>query len=280
MRARSAFANWSREEFLALAAQSGSRTEFLAKLGYKKRANLGLEKLMARESLAVDAVWPDRFANDRRRPQPCHQLDLLLPAHAYFYGLCLADGHLRVSRQGDKHLVGIELSERDEAILHALHDTLPWKSSVTRRRRVSPFDGGTHSTSVLTLCSRDLGRQLMRLGIPSGKKSTLVAAPTTPYHAQAFWRGVVDGDGSVGFANGVPFISLATSSERLANDYKRFLLGTTGRAPTTSVNARDGIWNVMVVRQRARALAAALYQDGALSIERKRAAALLMNHKD
>jgi hypothetical protein len=263
---RSIFARMPLEGLVGGARLHPTRAAYLAALGFKKRHALGLELRMIAEGLSHTDLWPTPHAKERRETH--HALDLQNDTHAYFYGLALADGHLRQMDRGRGN-VAIGLASRDDGVLLQLSASLPWKSHISRRSRRTNF--GPHETTELRLHSASLRKQLLAAGFTPGSKSKICAPPITPYCATSFWRGFVDGDGSLGITgDGYPFVSLVTSSANIAAAYKTFLSGIGIPEPKSRPNARDGVWNIMVVRKNAALLAAQLYGSGNIALDRKR----------
>ncbi|MHA6631385.1 LAGLIDADG family homing endonuclease [Pseudonocardia sichuanensis] len=201
-------------------------------------------------------------------------LDLRVPEHAYFFGFAQTDGSLYAGR-GQKGRLTIELSARDADILHAFTQILSVYSSTHYRDRTTNF--GTHRAAVWSVYDLALRRELVELGLPPGRKSDTVAPPTVPFSARDYLRGVIDGDGSVGFTStGRPFISLVTASRSLAGFFCAQALEVAGAHRTLKRNTRDRIYNPMVGGDPAAPMAAWLYPKGCLALERKRAAAALV----
>lgn len=127
------------------------------------------------------------------------------------------------------------------------------------------------------MCDLAFRRELVDLGLPAGRKSATVAPPTSQYSRRDYLRGLVDGDGSVGFTGtGRPFLSFVTASEALAGFFCAQVLAVAGTVRTVNRNTRDGVSNPMVTNEPAAALAAWLYPDGCLALDRKRESAALV----
>jgi hypothetical protein len=138
------------------------------------------------------------------------------PLFSYLAGLLAADG----SHEGHPDRKGrlqIELKERDGDLLERIAAAVPWRATVRARTRTTNFSRGTYTTTTLRICAQEARQFFAAAGIPAGPKS-LTAAPPTPAFSRAdYTRGLLDGDGSLGFtANGYPFISLTTASPALA----------------------------------------------------------------
>lgn len=59
---------------------------------------------------------------------------------------------------------------------------------------------------------------LLSCGFPKENKTFNAAPPIVAYSEFDFWRGFIDGDGSLGIsAKNIPFVSLITDSESIKN---------------------------------------------------------------
>jgi hypothetical protein len=201
-------------------------------------------------------------------------LDLTLADHAYFFGFAQTDGsHYAGTRQRGR--LTIELSQRDEAVLHSFAALFDVYSRVSYRERVTNF--GKHRAAVWTLCDLGFRQELTELGLPAGPKAATVAPPATAFSVRDYLRGLIDGDGSVGFTRtGRPFISFVTASQPLAEFFCAQSLAVVGAYRTPTRNTRDGVFNPVVAGDPAAELAAWLYPDGCLALERKRESAALV----
>ena len=94
--------------------------------------------------------------------------------------------------------------------------------------------------------------------------------PTVEFSAVDYFRGLIDGDGSLGLtANGFPFLSLVTSSSSIVEDYLKFIQQITNKAKTSKPNVRDKAFNIAVYKEDAQIIAEKLYYKNCLAIPRK-----------
>lgn len=199
-------------------------------------------------------------------------MDLSSPELSYLVGLLQTDGSHSGSTAG-KGKISIELSERDADILLELQRLLPCHSLISTRIRDTNFKQG-YVSKVLEFCSQDVRKEFERFGVPTGKKSKIVGPPAETFSRPDYLRGVLDGDGSIGFtAKGFPFISLVTASPALAKHFCEEIAEVCGVRRSARPNRRDSVPNVMVANLAAARLACWCYPIGALSISRKYAAA-------
>jgi hypothetical protein len=199
--------------------------------------------------------------------------DLRDPACAYVFGFMQADGN-HYAGAGQKGRIAVEIKATDVDLLRAMQAVLPWRTSVTSRSRSTNF-ARSYESAVLTLCSLDARTRLLELGLPTGRKSAIIAPPTVAFSHRDYLRGIWDADGSVGFTGtGMPFLSIVTASRGLASFVCSEIKCVTGASRTAKPNRRDGIMNIMISNDPAAEFAHWLYADSAIALERKRDAGL------
>lgn len=194
------------------------------------------------------------------------ELDLNNPNHAYFIGFAQADGTLCKNTR-NRGKFQIELQYEDGKILEDLSQLLDCNYSITNRIRDTNFKKGYHSCC---LSVHDKGfRDEISKYIPYGKKSNIVKMPQG-VKRNDYFRGIIDGDGSVGFtSNGYPFVSLVTDSEFLAKEYIQYIKDITNKEKHTTRNSRDGVFNICVLKEDAQKLVKDMYYENCLSLQRK-----------
>jgi hypothetical protein len=200
--------------------------------------------------------------------------DVTKPEIAYLIGLLQTDG----SHYGDldgKGKVTLEISARDEAVLPRLAALLPCYSSIRHRTRDTNFSK-EYRTATLGFFDQATRRALATAGVPPGRKSRIITPPPIPFSKPDYVRGLLDGDGAVGFTGkGEPFVSLVTASEALAAFFCEVIADVCGVTRNARPNRRDGVANILVLNNAAARLAAwAWYSPDAISIDRKLQAAI------
>jgi len=199
-------------------------------------------------------------------------LELTTPEHAYILGFFQTDGHLR-KHSRNRGQLSLEISSRDEDILHRIRNILPVNSFLTRRVRNTNF-AEKSSFSKLAIYDLNFRTEINNLGLPYGKKSTIIAPPSARFSEPDYIRGLVDGDGTLGIsATGRPFIGLTTASEAIAIFYQEFVRRISNRPCSSKRNARDNIYNIISSTETAQQICAFLYYDGCLALDRKLKAA-------
>lgn len=195
-------------------------------------------------------------------------IDLTNPEHAYFFGFSQADGHLSKDSR-NRGRFSIELSMLDVAILQSFQQIFPVSSHLSFRTRDTNFKSQSQ-TAILRIHDWGFRDSLVQVGLPYGRKSASVAAPLIPCSWVDYWRGWIDGDGSLGIsARNIPFVSFSTKSPGIAESFRCFLSCHLGVSISCNPNTRDGMYSFMLSREKAQTLASLLYPTGCLALRRK-----------
>ena len=164
---------------------------------------------------------------------------------------------------------GGKLGQGHAALLEQLVSLCPWHSTVRYRTRDTNFRADYRSAA-WTLSSWDARTELTDLGFPPGPKAHSASPPTVPHSERDYLRGLIDGDGSLGFTSaGRPFVSFVSASEPLARYVEARFEALTGVRRRTNRTARDGVFNPMIQSEAAVAVAMHLYRSGDLALARK-----------
>ena len=194
--------------------------------------------------------------------------DLKEPNYSYIIGFIQADGHLIKASRG-RGKMSIELSFRDGAILRKIKKIIPVYSYIKTRIRNTNFKKNYKSISLL-VCDKNFRDTINYYGIPYGKKSDIIKPPIYDYSENDYWRGIIDGDGSIGFTkDNKPFISLVTASYKLFKSYCNFIYKHIGVKHNPKRNNRDNVYNVILFKEDCKKLISILYYDNCISISRK-----------
>lgn len=205
----------------------------------------------------------------RMRNTTTHLLDLNNPMHAYLYGFIQTDGHLSQNTR-NRGKLQIEISIKDAKVLEQLSFAIPCYSKVSFRTRNTNFATGKQFAS-LTVCGKQFRDELIKLGMVYGKKSDRIDIPRCSFSEADYFRGIIDGDGSLGFtANQFPFLSLCIASEKIAVAYEAFTRKITGKEKRLNRNSRDGVYNISLYKEDAQNIATTLYYKGCIAIPRKK----------
>ncbi len=194
------------------------------------------------------------------------EFNLNTPFNSYLIGILQTDGsHYETTRNRGK--ITLEVSKRDADIITKINNNLIQHSSISTRIRDTNFKKDYES---ITLGIFDLEfRTETKKYLPVGKKSDIITMPNNVIKSD-YWRGIVDGDGSLGITkNNLPFISFATASEILANQFLAYIKEIVGVEKTAVRNKRDNIYNIMLTNENAQILVEELYYENCFGIDRK-----------
>lgn len=192
---------------------------------------------------------------------------------SYIYGLLLADGSLYFSHAKDRSVdnrgkVSLEVGEQDKDIVIKLFNIIP-NSHIRERTRNTNFKMN-YTTCTFVNSHKEFRDWLVDCGFPTQDKTFSAAPPVKEYSEFDFWRGFIDGDGSLGFnKREVPFISVVTTSEPLKKAYLDFLYKYYKITKIVNRNKRDKAYNILVQVEDAVTMANDLWQPGCLCLDRK-----------
>jgi hypothetical protein len=187
----------------------------------------------------------------------------------YWAGFMFADGNLQRA-EGRAPMVRLHLAVRDADHVARFRGFL----GSTHKLGERPSERGTSAT-ILRVRSERLCRDLEHLGMrnPGLESAACPEARRSP----DFWRGVVDGDGSLGLAvrpNGRRFAYLQlVGGEALMAQFAEFVREVCPRYRGQGTRPHGNIHRVSLGGRTARALAGVLYGDGGVALPRKRARA-------
>ena len=199
-------------------------------------------------------------------------LNLLNEEDAYLYGLLLTDGHCYLQSR-NRGRISLELIDKD--IIDKIDER--YEGNTSSRTRDTNFKKNV-STFTWRNSKIEFRNELSTYGFPSGNKQYLQDVPKVDFNQKGFWRGVVDGNGSLGMTNyPFPFLSLTTKSESLKNSYLAFLSHNFEIKKFPKRNKRDSIYNICLYKEDAQNVSKFLYQKSKLFIRRKYDAYLLIN---
>lgn len=199
--------------------------------------------------------------------------NLTLEEKSYIYGLLLTDGNVYLKNidiyDGQ---VSLEISKRDEDIIDKLCGLLV-SSRKSERTRQTNFKEDYCSVRFRS-CNRQLLKDLIDFGFPVSNKTLNSHPPLVEYDKNAFWRGVIDGDGAIGVAknektNGQPFLTLATKSELLKNEFCKYLSEITNKKYSPNLSKRDNIYNISCGNHSCCSVLRMLYKNATIYLDRK-----------
>lgn len=192
---------------------------------------------------------------------------MTLEEKSYIFGLLGTDGSLYLTTQ-NRGKITLEANIKDKDICEKLFHIIP-NSSLSERTRDTNFKEGYQSV-IFSNHQLSFRQELIDFGFPIEDKTNNISIPNQEYSERDFWRGVIDGDGSLGFINdGSPFLSLVTKSENLKTEYCKMLLEKFGIEKNINRNKRDNVYNITIKNEDAINVIHYLYDDSVLFLDRK-----------
>ena len=199
--------------------------------------------------------------------------NLTLEEKSYIYGLLIADGSICIVNS-DSYIgqVQLEVSKKDEDIIDKLCSIVPYSTKRERTRNTN-FANNYHSVS-FNVARQCFIKDLVDFGFPLKDKTTNARPPIVEYDKNAFWRGVLDGDGSLGIrytSRGTldAYFSLTTQSELLKDEFCKYLCSITGRKYNPKRNKRDNIYNIGCGGHAACRILKEIYKNCTIYLDRK-----------
>jgi hypothetical protein len=205
-------------------------------------------------------------------------------AQKYWGGLLLADGCISVNSKGTPIL---KLAMADLEHIEKFRRFLGSTSSVCTHTPSNPKVGSKKIFARPSYSAVATGAEIDKDVIPFGvtrNKSHCAKIPEEFRFDRDFWRGVIDGDGSIGLYKrdrGLPSASISICGTRdVCNSFIELVdfVTTGGKSPALGKDKRcfDGFATVKVAGLRAAELATWLYDGADVYLERKMSAALVI----
>jgi hypothetical protein len=216
----------------------------------------------------TDYIGYHRNSKHIQTPLSSDTLNLSIPIYAYMFGFFQSDSHFR-KQPRNRGVLQIELGIEDLHILELFKKIIPVNSTIIERLRDTNFKESYHSAiwKVHDVRFRNL---LVSLGLPYGKKCKNIYVPDFNISKPDYYRGLIDGDGSVGFTKkGRPFISLCTSSDSIADGYLDYIREIIGKTKKCNRNSRDDAYNIMLNVEDAQKMISTLYYKECAALKRK-----------
>ena len=181
--------------------------------------------------------------------------DQLTPESAYWIGFFLADGCVHRLR-GKYPKVVLELGVEDRGHIEKFKRFIQTETPVNLSH--------LNAAARLEVTSEHLFGALKRYGVTERKSLTASVVPELK-HNRDFWRGVIDGDGNLGYniGNACPHVGLV-GTRAVVMAFKEFC-GIEGR-----VSDRGNISTIVYYSQNAASIARILYDETTLFLDRKK----------
>lgn len=183
--------------------------------------------------------------------------DELTPESLYWIGFLYADGHIRKDRAEYSIEVEIELKDRDHLVKFA--------NFLGCNKEPKQY---SDNSCTLKVYSKKMNQRLKQLGLDHNKSYT--AKPHELLKdSRDFWRGVVDGDGCLSYANDYPFLHLCGTKDT-GKEFVEFLrrkgLNTKAEPRQTKGKA---LYQFSLMAFKAKTATDILYKNALVYLDRK-----------
>jgi len=194
-------------------------------------------------------------------------LDVLTPDAAYWCGFIFTDGTIVRRPNRGQPEVAVVLQRRDRDHLAKLRDFLGSSHAITPIAPATVALNGGQGTGAFrySVRSQRLADRLAALGRYGPAVNPALAA------SRDFWRGCIDGDGTVGISCGIPQVKLV-GSHWLLSAFVDFLGPVSSKRPLNVRPARS-IYVVSVSYATAEKVVERLYAGASVALDRKAAIA-------
>lgn len=185
---------------------------------------------------------------------------------AYWMGYIVADGS--VGKYGVEYRVSVATKDSDEYHIRRLADAVGFKGTIKKTGGAYGIAAGSPKCSHLVFKRKKMYLDLVSHGVLPRKSKDGTCPKVEGPIATHFWRGVIDGDGSVFFSDGVPYISLCGSND-VVSSFREWCIGQGASAGINVVVTKAGLSQIQYGRKAARLITRALYRECSISLDRK-----------
>ncbi len=197
--------------------------------------------------------------------------DIITEKSAYWIGFIMSDGNIYFGGQGNPR-ISVKLGEQDYNHLAKFKIFLNCSNPIVRK--IERTRGREFVECVLRFSSKKLAHKLIEFGITPRK--SLTAKVIGLENNKHFWRGVLDGDGSIVNRNGRDADTIVlTSNNDLLCQFKDFIQRNISGSPV-AIRQHGNINQLHVYSNTARMVAQLLYRGCNVALDRKEIKARLM----
>lgn len=180
---------------------------------------------------------------------------------AYWAGFLMADGNIRQGADGYARSIELKLATIDKCHVGKFRDFMGGNCDIKFYQE--KMGHGTYRTLIH---SKECVKDIAKWGVVP-RKTFIAKALNGIEHNLHFWRGVVDGDGSIFFDKKYPAISLV-GSIYLITQFKEYISTI---CPLSQVNlVKNGnIWQIKYKGVKANIIIKHLYSNASIYLDRK-----------
>lgn len=180
----------------------------------------------------------------------------------YLVGFLMADGNVYKDNDSNCKTISLEIQMEDVYVLERLREFLKTNAPITYHTRKHRDT----KTCRLRIHSNAIADSLQRFGVTEAKSLTATAQSGIE-NSRHFWRGCIDGDGSLTHKGNTPVIKLV-GSKNIINQFHRFVIGIIP-AFRGLPSVLENIWTLSITGSFTQKLAHVLYTNCNIALPRK-----------
>lgn len=206
-----------------------------------------------------------------------HSFDEITPESAYWVGFLMADGGV----SSWNYSVYLNLSSKDIGHIEKFKKFMGSSNPIKNKVAKNPFKNGKdYNTSSFSVSSLYLQYKLEKYGIKPKKSATAKVSDNLVYNRH-FWRGVIDGDGSISLEKKKALNSIHTEyywytyinlvgSYCLVNQFNDYIKNLIKKDYKRSIKDHKTYYNIHIGGKNAFYIIKDLYEDSDIFLDRKK----------
>ena len=244
------------------------KAEVITALYDAGRSTREIGQMLGHSKSTINAVVASN-GGKLRKIEGCENPDFFdvidTPEKAYWLGFISADGCIvTTARHPEGDHLAVQLSAKDRGHLLKLKAALAANAGVHTRA----VEGSSRRLTSLSVGSRRLTGALLALGITPRKSATLQPWSGPEHLMPHYWRGMVDGDGSLARKGDGIYTVFLCGSEAVVQAFTEWAGEVCGTKAKPYIHSN--IWYIAVSgRHQVPKLVRALYEDAPVSLDRK-----------
>lgn len=255
---------WSKNEIALIVhkyTQEGLTTVQISKSFHTKADTIS--KLLKENGIEICKRKKNRLLKDN------YFENIDTPLKAYFLGLIFTDGSICNDTDGIRSpALHIELAQYDNHILLELKKELNIEAPLHINRR----DNNRTPLCVLTVRSKKLAEDLSKYGVVPNKTEHTTHLPLDKipnYYYKDFFRGIIDGDGSIYFSKNRWHLNVCGHKKDLIQDIYELGCLISEQPADSKLTLYDGVYRITWNGEKAKKLLTVIYYTDCCALNRK-----------
>lgn len=234
-------------------------------------ANGRLRAILVKHDVTIRASIAPRPTKEQRKQCDIDEkvFDELNEQSLYWLGFILADGNISCDPSQYSYCLQVGLAKQDLSHLYKLQAFLASSHKLTKRERKQGEAYSMTTIYSLNIKNKYLAEKLTSLGICPRKSLTATINPLFE-ESRDFWRGMLDGDGSIYISTTNAAHLGLCGTKSCVDSFIAFVNRKILKTEAHSVTSTQKLWHVDFAHRQAREIAKYLYSDATLCLKRKK----------